>query len=56
MAQQLRTAAGLCEAPDWFGSEHPNGSLQPSVTPVPGDPTHSSGFSDYQTHNTQNTY
>lgn len=44
MAQQLRTAAGLCEAPDWFGSEHPNGSLQPSVTPVPGDPTLSFGL------------
>lgn len=41
MTQQLRAVAGLCETSDWFGPQHPNGSLQPSVTPVPGNPTHS---------------
>lgn len=55
MAQQLRAVAGLCEASDWFSSQHPDGSLQPSVTPVPGNPRHSSGFRGYQAH-TQYTY
>jgi hypothetical protein len=33
-----------------FESQHPHSSLQPSVTPVPGDPTFSSDFHWHQAH------
>jgi hypothetical protein len=37
MAQWLRAPAALPARGSHFGSQHPYGSLQPSVTLVPGD-------------------
>ena len=49
MAQWLRAPTALPEGPE-FNSQHPHGSLQLSVIPVPGDPT-----SHTDTHADKNT-
>lgn len=50
MAQQVRALAGLVEGPDWSNGQPSDGSLQQFVTPVPGDPSHSSDLTGYHTY------
>lgn len=49
MAQRLKVLVALTEVLG-FNFQHPNGSLQPSVNTVPGDPAPRSHICVYQAH------